>query len=343
MKLMKHIMIALVLCAIPAMAFGQIGSADPASVDVVCPDDECHTAPVFKGQGGFVGAAAMEDDEDTMDVDESVVTVVVSCGAVTTSMDANQDDEGIVRQLFTEDNGLACADGGSIDISGLADGGWYWIQDEANSAVSSLMRKDTLANAQTTPTDPGGVDMTVEAYATYVKDPNSGRVGIISHILPTTPMPACRPDLQNNCMVKAAYSLALTDGDSEAVGAAVERGDDPVVVTPSVAATGNLVDGSGATFSAAIAGGLTNGVVEATGTVTIAEAGAADNRCLATNIDRDTPIMVTVSAVTTGTGYVPEVPAELDDLSFMVTCAPLPEESNQGVDLVPENPFPVGR
>ena len=55
--------------------------------------------------------------------------------------------------------------------------------------------------------------MTVEAYATYVKDPNSGRVGIISHILPTTPMPACRPDLQNNCMVKAAYSLALTDGD----------------------------------------------------------------------------------------------------------------------------------
>ena len=141
MKLMKHIMIALVLCAIPAMAFGQIGSADPASVDVVCPDDECHTAPVFKGQGGFVGAAAMEDDEDTMDVDESVVTVVVSCGAVTTSMDANQDDEGIVRQLFTEDNGLACADGGSIDISGLADGGWYWIQDEANSAVSSLMRQ----------------------------------------------------------------------------------------------------------------------------------------------------------------------------------------------------------
>ncbi len=334
MKLMKHIMIALVLCAIPAMAFGQIGSADPAMVNVDCPDDECHTAPIFKGQGGFVGAAAM---------DESVVTVIVSCGAVTTSMEANQDDEGIVRQLFTYDNGLACDDGGSIDISGLADGGWYWIQDETNAAVSSLYAKDTLGDDITMPTNPGGVEMTVEAYATYVRDPNSGRVGIIPHVLPMPPMPACSPDLQNNCMVNAAYSLALTDDADEAVGDAVERGAAPVVVTPSVAATGNLEDGTGEAFSATIGGGLTNGVTQATGTVTIAAAGASDDRCLATNIDRGTPIMVTVSADTSGaTGYIPEVGA-LADRSFMVTCPPVAAASNQGVDLVPENPFPVGR
>ena len=52
MKLMKHITIALVLCAIPAMAFAQ---------DVTC--DECtHVVSVYAGHGGFIATAA-EDAE----------------------------------------------------------------------------------------------------------------------------------------------------------------------------------------------------------------------------------------------------------------------------------------
>ncbi len=112
MKLMKHITIALVLSVIPAMAFGQVGAIDAAMVDVLCPDAECHTATYFQGSGGFVGMAT-EDDEATEKVDESEVAFIVSCGNVTTRMVAEKDDMGVVRQVFSEANGLACAAGGS--------------------------------------------------------------------------------------------------------------------------------------------------------------------------------------------------------------------------------------
>ena len=179
MKLMKHITLVLFLSAIPIAAFGQFGVVvDPAKVDVACPDDECHVAPVFMGEGGFVGELA-----DGFDMANFVVT----CGNTTASGSAAGDGGGVVRQLFSMANGLAChGEGGSIQIHGLADGGWYWINDDMNSAVSPLIAKDALMGDEVMPTDPGGVTLMAGDYGTYVK--SGSRVGILPHFVPTAPV-----------------------------------------------------------------------------------------------------------------------------------------------------------
>ena len=183
MKLMKHITIALVLCAIPAMAFGQT---------VTC--DDCDMiAPVFQGEGGFVGMLADGAEE---------AVFVVACGNSTTSGEAMADDDGVVSQLFNMANGLACGgDDGSIEIGGLAPGAWYWITDDTSSAVGNLVAKDVLDNEGTPAADPGSDDITLtEAKgATFIKQASTGRVGILPTILPVpTPAPAtlCGPRYQ---------------------------------------------------------------------------------------------------------------------------------------------------
>ncbi len=90
MKLMKHITIALVLCAIPAVAVGQT---------VTC-DDCTHVASVYMGEGGVI-ATAQEDVE--------MVTWVATCGGVTRSGELEPNDDGVVSALFAGD--LACMAG----------------------------------------------------------------------------------------------------------------------------------------------------------------------------------------------------------------------------------------
>ena len=178
-ELKNYLMFALLICATASMAFGQFGVVvDPAKVDVACPDDECHVAPVFMGEGGFVGELA-----DGFDMANFVVT----CGNTTASGSAAGDGGGVVRQLFSMANGLAChSDDGSIQIHGLADGGWYWINDDMNSAVSPLIAKDALMGDEVMPTDPGGVTLMASDYGTYVK--SGDRVGILPHFVPTAPV-----------------------------------------------------------------------------------------------------------------------------------------------------------
>ena len=178
-ELKNYLMFALLICATASMAFGQFGVVvDPAKVDVACPDDECHVAPVFMGEGGFVGELA-----DGFDMANFVVT----CGNTTASGSAAGDGGGVVRQLFSMANGLAChGEGGSIQIHGLADGGWYWINDDMNSAVSPLIAKDALMGDEVMPVDPGGVTLMAGDYGTYVK--SGSRVGILPHFVPTAPV-----------------------------------------------------------------------------------------------------------------------------------------------------------
>ena len=188
----NYLMFALLMGAIASMAFGQFGVADPAKVDVACPDDECHVAPVFMGEGGFVGEVA-----DGFDM----VNFVVACGNVTSTGSAMGDAGGIVRQAFTEDNGLACGAGdGSIQIHGLMDGGWYWINDMDNSAVSPLIAKDALAGDEVMPVDPGGVSLSSGAYGSLVKHAASGRVGILPHFVPSAPVDIPTPEPATVCM-----------------------------------------------------------------------------------------------------------------------------------------------
>ena len=166
---MKHILVALALCALPATALAQ---------SVVCQACE-HIAPYFRGEGGFIATVAEDVDE---------VVFVASCGNVTITGEVGPG-AGTVAQLFTYRNGLACdGDDGSLEISGLEDGGWYWITDARNSAVGSLIRKDVLDNEPTGITDAGaGVSMTMGRGAVYLKELRTGRVGILPNILPEAP------------------------------------------------------------------------------------------------------------------------------------------------------------
>ena len=180
----NYLMFALLIGATASMTFGQFGVVvDPAKTNVVCPDEECHVAPVFMGEGGFVGEMSGVSD---------MVTFVVECGNTITEGTASADSTGVVRQLFSMANGLAChSEGGSIQIHGLADGGWYWITDDMNSAVSPLIAKDALMGDEVMPTDPGGVTLMASDYGTYVK--SGDRVGILPHFVPTAPAPEMPP------------------------------------------------------------------------------------------------------------------------------------------------------
>lgn len=360
MKLMKHITIALVLSAIPAMAFGQVGAIDAAMVDVLCPPHECHVATYFKGSGGFVGMAIeMDDDEATVDVDESDVEVafIVSCGNVTTRMVAKKDDMGVVRQSFNETNGLACEAGGQINIHRLMPGGWYWINDAENSAVASLMPKTVLGNTQVAPLDPGGLTVSTGDNATYVKHETTGRVGILQHIQPTPPVSACGGpmNVSNRCVLHANYTITMTmppaTGDIQVpVGASVERdAADPIEVTLGLGGTG-FIDTSAAdvpptaTWTIGGPGGVsTPGVQENASAGTFSIAAGTDARCAATNADRDSAVMVKADAATS-VGVVPGF-GETGGPSrtIAVTCPALPASANQGVELVPDNPFPVSQ
>lgn len=342
---MKNYIMALVMIlAASGLAFGQ------ADVETVCPDP-CHVAPYFKGSGGFVGERAMADDAKTMDKDEGAVSFVVTCGNVTTTGTAPADAEGIVRQAFSMENGLACGEAdGKIEISNLKAGGWYWIHDGINAAVSSLVNTGVLKNAQVAPTDPGGVTITKmgkDGAASFVKH-ESGMVGIIPHIHPTAPMAPCAATgPTNNCVVNASYSIKLTTGTGAAakpVGATVTRGAADIVVTPGIDAKGNLKTGSGQAFTVEGANkDLGINADAATGAVTITP--EDKGRCAADNIDRGTAIKVTVKVSTAmQDGYIPALPEKVADASFMVACPALTAaSSSQGVDLVPENPFPTDR
>ena len=184
---MKHILVALALCAPPAVAFAQNGRCQ-----------ECdHVAPYFRGAGGFIGTVAEGVDE---------VTFVASCGNVTTTgpVEVNGDT---AAQLFTHRNGLACdREGGSLEIAGLVDGGWYWITDARNSAVGSLVRADILDN-ETTPLTGAGAGVTMEEGrgAVFLKELRTGRVGILPNILPA---PDVEPEPVNVCDYTGAGTTA---------------------------------------------------------------------------------------------------------------------------------------
>lgn len=211
----NYLMFALLIGAISFAAFGQIGVADPAKVTVNCPDDECHVAPFFKGEGGFVGEIADGFDE---------VNFVVDCGLVSTSATAAPSG-GIVAQRLGMDNGLACASGGSVEVHGLKDGGWYWITGADSSGVASLVAKDALGNDMVKPANPGG-GVTMESLAdgatTLLTEGSSGRIGILHHVLPE-PMMAdlspCAPywDGDDRTYYPGENDCALGDGGTEIV------------------------------------------------------------------------------------------------------------------------------
>jgi len=340
---------AMLVGGFPALLLGQ--------VTVDCPEATCQIAPYFEGTGGFVGEAAAMDDPETTGVDESEVNFIVVCGNVTTQRSVTPDSGGIVRQALTAADGLACEaeGGGTIEIDGLKDGGWYWINDDTNSAVTALIRKDSLAHPQTMPTDPGGVVLkSVEGgAATFAKHEPSGRVGIIPHIVPRKPVPDCSgaaADRAADCVLGTSTGWSLAASPSSVTRPAGSAADVEVTVTltgtkfittGTVAATANLDDLHSSVAGVALSSpnGAAPGAEE-TGVLLWTVTVAADaDRCASTNPDRlnAQTVPVNVPAVAE---VIPGVPTDGLEASFTVNC-PAESAASRGVELAPGNPFPV--
>ena len=374
MKLMKHIMIALVLCAIPAVAFGQ---------NVVC-DDCDHVVPYYKGNGGFVGM---------MTAGAEKVTFVAECDNVTTTGTADVNADGLASMLFNDMNGLACddMDGGSMQVAGLEDGAWYWITDDMNSAVGSLVNKAVLDNDMTMPADPGSDDivMTPGQGAYFLKQLSTGRVGILSTIMaepPTPPATMCgayrAPNLSvqqttTNCMLGDGSAWIRLQGPNRrgaradiTAGGTVERNISGAVdvlvdlwtmggtVSETGTAAGVGYERLGASlsvsaFSVALAGGAPNqdaggagvtvGTTDDVGTITITD-GGTEGYCTTTESHS---VTITITAASDQTGLLPAVRAlnaegTVHGMADLVINCPS-AAANAGQELVPDNPFPTDK
>ncbi len=194
---MKHMTIALVFGALPALAFGQ--------TSVSC--DACtHDVPVYTGNGGFI---AEVDGAD-------MVAWTAACGGVTHHGELAPDEQGLVMVQFM-DNGLVCnEDESRLQIGPVKDGGWYWLTDVTDSATGPLVNQDVLGNAKTDLTDPGpGVTIREGRGAVLLKEISTGRLGVLPNILPEPPMAGlrkCGYDKSGTTYTRRNSECALGDG-----------------------------------------------------------------------------------------------------------------------------------
>ena len=333
---MKRLIVALAAVPLASAVFGQTGAADAAEVRVTC-SAPCYVAPFFTGGGGFVAESVRGGPFGPVDF-------AVTCGNTVTTGTVEPDQSRIVRQAFTRANGLACdAESGKVEISGLKAGGWYWINDDRNSAVFSLVNSNVLGEGhmRVRPIAPGGVTITSleGGDASFVKHEMSGRVGIISHILPAPEVPPCdaEENLRNNCELRGSYEIVLKSGDA-VVGSDIVRGGDDgqtyFIVTASLAGSGYIpidpatppvaayrIAGPGSTEENPVA---TPGVNHAFPLADIgieAEAGSGE-RCAETSSLRDLPVTVVITATNPegGLGAVPPLPKEGIRRTVTVSC-----------------------
>ena len=225
MKLVKQITIALVLCAIPAMAFGQAVSCD----------DCTHVVSVYMGEGGLI---AMADDAE-------MVTWVATCGSITRFGELAANDDGVVSTLFTTDNGLACnasGDGNKFQLGPIKDGGWFWMTRGTDSAIGSLVAMDTLENDMVEITSAGTADVAMMdgRGAVLIEQASTGRVGILPNILPEKPAPAlrlCGYDVSGDSFKRRTSNCALGNGGTMVIATTTN----PITGVTSVVADGSSV------------------------------------------------------------------------------------------------------
>ena len=163
-KLKKYFMLALLIGAIPAMAFGQVAECENCG----------HQLPVYDGAAGFIATA------DGVDM----VNYRSTCDGVYRTGQREADDNGTVAMLL--DGDLACdAADGKFELGPIMDGGWFWMHIGANSAVGNIVSMDVLDNVPTDITDPGdSVTMMEGAGVVLLTHVESGRVGLLPTILP---------------------------------------------------------------------------------------------------------------------------------------------------------------
>ncbi len=208
MKLMKHITIALALCAIPVAAVGQVTTSCTSCT---------HQLSHYRGSGGFIAMATKG---------AKMVTWLGSCGGIVRTGELVPNSDGMVSALFSKDNGLACmAEKASFEVGPVMDGGWFWITDEMNSAVGLLVNKEVYKalkdDAVKIASAGDGVKTTAGMGAVYLKETATGRVGILPNILPKKPPAAIRPcgfTGSGSSAKKLSTSCKLGDGSAVAYG-----------------------------------------------------------------------------------------------------------------------------
>ncbi len=390
MKLMKHITIALVLCAIPAVAFGQTADCEGCT----------HQVPIYMGAGGFIATATGDE-----------VNWRSTCGNVTRTGSEMADDDGVVSMSLGGD--LACDDeDGTFELGPVMDGGWFWMHVGENSGIGNLVADAVMDNEMTDITAHDSVTITDGAGVSLVMH-TSGRFGLLPNILPVadvepTPVNTCsyggagtaaspyvRED--SNCMLGNGGTMIRAQGPTDVFtgkrtdlmpGGSVTRpttgnltvtvdlwgngsghfvttydaadnganarlghGPDGVPLDTTISAMLGAVGpnaGVAITTDAAASAGLTfehDGTSDV-GTLTMAQHASY---CAPTaNPPVNYPAEVTFTAAidtTQATQVTPRlaVPAaggNAATFKLTVVC-PSPSASQQGVELVPENPFPV--
>jgi len=341
----KIIAVALSIAAVPALLIAQ-------TVTVDCPEDRCQVAPYFAGTGGFVGTSAGVGGQ-------ADVRFFLICGSVTISATAVPDRDGVVRQALSEGNGLYCRPEtrGRIEIDNLEPGGWYWINDDRNSAVSAFIPKEAMGNEQVEPTDPGGIVLDSErgGLGTYVKHEPTGRVGIIPHVVAARAIRGCEGALgeesATNCHLgspegwrvsASASSVARPSGSEANRNAIVTLYGENFITTRTLSARAEVAfDSSVQAVSLRQDGGEPTGEGEPGVLKWLVTVGADDSRCLPANNhpDRGKAQEITFS-VEAMDGAIPALGDDGLKTTFMVKC-PDASAAIAGAELVPENPFPV--
>ncbi|MXX77102.1 MAG: hypothetical protein F4210_02265 [Holophagales bacterium] len=127
----------------------------------------------WRGNGGVVGRP----------LNGRSAKVKVTCGRTysTSSYRAGEDGlivERIDRSYCADANGNPLS--GSIEVSGLADGGWYWVDGQDRAAVAPLLPPSMLMGA--TPLNPGGVEADDGEFGTLFDQASARLIAIVPSI-----------------------------------------------------------------------------------------------------------------------------------------------------------------
>ena len=140
--------------------------------------NECaeYVTPYWQGDGGVVVRPA--EGRET-------VRVRVQCGRTYSTMTPSAGEDGVIAELVsksycTDDEGNPKQ--GGLTVTGAAPGGWYWINGEANAAVSPLMCADLLGGPEAV--DPGGVVTRSTEDGTYFQHDADHLIGVVPHLAP---------------------------------------------------------------------------------------------------------------------------------------------------------------
>ncbi len=134
-------------------------------------------APFWRGWGGLVGRAANGE----------YVDISYGCGIVPLRQRLSADpDTGIVSALLRPSN-CKSEDGrlfpGGLSVSGMEDGGWYWLSGTGIPAAAPLVRF-SLLDEDLIAVDPLNEDVKVHRHrkGTLLEDTRTGLSGVVPHL-----------------------------------------------------------------------------------------------------------------------------------------------------------------